>query len=311
MSKQYLLIRHLQIHNANAMSSPYTVGFPAMTAWLGAIHALERKIHQQGMDIDLQGLAVSCHQCNVQLYRGPHDYYNSIIGTANPLKKSKKTGEFERPPFIEEARCHLDVTLLMEITGADPDETADFLQLIRNTLSCLKIAGGDIVSNVASVSMKVLFPDEEDEKDFWHIIDSLMPGYILLERTDLMQTSKNEDALDALLHGVDVVQISEKDENGKVIRWQAKKEIQDGWLVPITVGFKDLSGAKTVINQRSTDYEHHFVEPVVTLGEFVMPYRLFLRTGEKRVKKTIDKIIWRYHYDAGQGLYLCEINTNK
>jgi hypothetical protein len=33
----FFLISHLKIHNANAMSSPYTIGFPAMTAWL--VHA--------------------------------------------------------------------------------------------------------------------------------------------------------------------------------------------------------------------------------------------------------------------------------
>lgn len=304
MSKSYLLIRHLQIHNANAMSSPYTVGFPAMTAWLGAMHALERKIHQQGMNIDLQGLAVSCHQCNMQLYRGPHDYYNSLIGTANPLKKSKKTGEFERPPFIEEARCHLNVTLLIELANYDPQGEADFLQTVKKSLSCMKIAGGDIVSDIAKMSekdMKIITYDEENEKDFWHIIGSLMPGYVLVERRELMQTLEDEDALDALLHGLDVVQTAEKDENGKVTHWQAQKEVQNGWLLPIAVGFKDLSGARQVANQRSIDYEHHFVEPVVTLGEFVMPYRLF----------NIDEMMWHYHYDAEQGLYLCKIDTDE
>lgn len=38
--KAYLLISHLRIHNANAMSSTLTIGVPAMTAWLGAVHAL-------------------------------------------------------------------------------------------------------------------------------------------------------------------------------------------------------------------------------------------------------------------------------
>ena len=45
-TKKYLLLRHVKIHNANAFSSPLTIGFPAMTAWLGAMHALERKLRQ-------------------------------------------------------------------------------------------------------------------------------------------------------------------------------------------------------------------------------------------------------------------------
>ena len=35
--KTYILISNIKIHNANAMSSPYTIGFPAMTAWLGPV----------------------------------------------------------------------------------------------------------------------------------------------------------------------------------------------------------------------------------------------------------------------------------
>ena len=45
--KAYLLISRLRIHNANAMSSTLTIGVPAMTAWLGAVHALERKLGER------------------------------------------------------------------------------------------------------------------------------------------------------------------------------------------------------------------------------------------------------------------------
>lgn len=102
--KNYLLLPGMQIQNANAMSSTCTIGFPAMTAWMGAVHALERKMTGiDGMEaVRFTGVAVSCHDCQLQVYRGPGDYRNSIIGTANPLRK--KNGNFERPPFIEEAR---------------------------------------------------------------------------------------------------------------------------------------------------------------------------------------------------------------
>lgn len=44
MMKTYIVLPDVQIHNANAMSSTYTIGFPAMTAWLGAVHALQRNL---------------------------------------------------------------------------------------------------------------------------------------------------------------------------------------------------------------------------------------------------------------------------
>lgn len=90
-TKKYLLLRHVKIHNANAFSSPLTIGFPAMTAWLGAMHALERKLrqHEALSDIRLTKLAVSCHDFNLQTYKGPGDYVNSVIITSNPLRKKR------------------------------------------------------------------------------------------------------------------------------------------------------------------------------------------------------------------------------
>ena len=65
--RRFLLIPHLKVHNANAMSSPYTIGFPAMTAWLGAVHALQRHLRLQGLNaVELIGAAVSCHRFNLQ-----------------------------------------------------------------------------------------------------------------------------------------------------------------------------------------------------------------------------------------------------
>ena len=101
--RRFLLIPHIKIHNANAMSSPYTIGFPAMTAWLGAVHALQRHAQQQGFsDVNFLKVGVSCHAFDLQVYKGRGDFVSSIIGTSNPLDK-----DGNRPAFIEEARCHL------------------------------------------------------------------------------------------------------------------------------------------------------------------------------------------------------------
>ena len=97
MMKTYIVLPDVQIHNANAMSSTYTIGFPAMTAWLGAVHALQRNLAVWDpvfSDIVFSKTAVVCRSCHLQVQKG---YRNSIIGTANPLKK--KGGAYERPPF--------------------------------------------------------------------------------------------------------------------------------------------------------------------------------------------------------------------
>lgn len=142
-----ILIPHIQIHNANALSSPFTVGFPAMTAWLGATHALQRKVNAKfqtraGKSVLFTGSGVVSHTFNLQTYKGPGDYEYSIIGTSNPLDK-----DGSRPSFIEEARCHLDASLIIEYEGIQKLEEEDFLIILKKILaSQMKIAGGDILS---------------------------------------------------------------------------------------------------------------------------------------------------------------------
>ena len=84
--KKILLLPHLQIHNANALSSPFTIGFPAMTAWLGTSHALQRLLVERGFPVTSNATGVVSHQCDLQTYRGTNDFVSSIVGTGNPLE---------------------------------------------------------------------------------------------------------------------------------------------------------------------------------------------------------------------------------
>lgn len=294
MRKQYLLLSNLYIHNANAMSSSYTIGFPAITGWLGAVHALERNLNANGFpDLRLKKTAISCSECSVQWYRGQGDYKWSICGTANPLKK--KGSGFERPPFMEEPRCDLRVNLLVEMFGYQ-GEYKELLQCVAEQLARLKIAGGDIVNEMDSSCLKILSLNPEKETDRRKINYALRPGFVIRSRRELLLNYQAGDSLDGLLSAMKVICHLEKDANGKVVGSQYEKYKSDGWLVPIVVGFKDISGQCKVDNQRTYEYEHHFVEPIATIGEFVLPYRC----------ESVSEFMWSYRYDAENGLYLCE-----
>lgn len=288
--RRFLLMPHIKIHNANAMSSPYTIGFPAMTAWLGAVHALQRHIRQQGLvNVALTSVAVSCHQFNLQTYKGRGDFVSSIVSTANPLDK-----DGSRPAFIEEARCHLEVSLLVEYQGLDSDHLEHFKTLVNNQLLCMKLAGGDVLSAQAVEAIPV---DEEDEQAVKKLLSKLMLGHVLIERRDLMvkaMQEENKDALEALLDHLKVMHRSSQDDSGKVI-WTSSR-LTSGWLVPIATGFQGISDLGAAKHQRDSTVPHRFAESVVTLGEFVMPYRI----------KELDDMLWQYHVDSEQNLYLCQ-----
>lgn len=294
-TKRILLLPHLNIQNANALSSPYTIGFPAMTAWLGAVHALQRKINQAGFD-DLTFLAVGvvCHKIDLQTYKGQGDFVHSIIGTGNPLDK-----DGSRPAFIEEARCHLDVTLVIECEGINPFAQDQQLEAINNYLnSGLKFASGDLLSFCVPEILNV-----DDGAAQCKLTRRLMPGYVLIERRELMieAMQDGQDALDALLDSLTIKHRSEIDEDGNVT-WTSKRK-QRGWIVPIATGFHGITplvAAGETKNQRDPDTPHRFAESIVTLGEFVMPYRI----------DNLADMLWSYHFDEESSLYMCQKQIN-
>ncbi len=288
--KHILLIPHVNVLNANALSSPYTIGFPAMTAWLGATHALQRKLKAGEYDnVHFKSMAVVCHNIDLQTYRGSGDYVHSIIGTGNPLDKNGK-----RPSFIEEARCHLDVSLVMECEGLGLIDEDDFTESVDQLIQGnLKLAGGDILKSQASELLEV-----DDETSHRKLLRRLMPGHCLIERRDLMKQAMQEgqNAIDALLDALKVTHSSELDENEKVT-WTSKRK-EKGWIVPIATGFHGITDLGTAENQRDPDTPHRFAESVTTLGEFVMPYRI----------TDLDQMLWHYHPDLENNLYLCQQN---
>jgi len=299
--KKLLILPHIKIHNANALSSPFTIGFPAMTAWLGAVHALQRKLNAKGVPVSFDAVGVVSHQLDLQTYRGLNDFVSSIVGTANPLDK---TGS--RSAFIEEARCHLDVSLLVEYSGIDKEEEDALKRHVAQILDAsMKIAGGDIQTFDTPEFVRL---EEGDIEDITKLTRKLMPGYALIERRDLMVDAMRQgtdekkcDAIDAILDYLAVHHHSEQDDEGNV-SWHSRRRQSNGkpagWIVPIATGFHAISELGKAKNQRDPETPHRFAESVVTLGEFKMPYRF----------DRVDELLWSYHVDEKNNLYLCQQN---
>jgi len=296
--KKILLIPHLRIHNANALSSPFTIGFPAMTAWLGATHALQRKLNEWGIGLTISATGVVSHQMDLQTYRGSNDFVSSIVGTGNPLDK---TGA--RSSFIEEARCHLDVSLLIELQSTNQEQDDEIKENVSHLLnSQMKLAGGD----VQAFNPPVIFVIEDgNEADLRRFTRKIMPGYVLVERRDLMLEAmqQGQDALDSLIDYVAIHHSCEQTDEGEVL-WKSRRKAQTdkppGWIVPIATGFHGISELGQAKNQRDPVTLHRFAESLVTLGEFKMPHRF----------ESIADMLWCYQVDSTNNLYQCvALNT--
>lgn len=296
MIRRLLLLKNIRIQNANALSSPYTIGFPAMTAWLGFLHALQRRVCGYLPTTKFTSLGVVCHELHLQTFT--EKYENRLIMSKNPPStridnKFVAGDKAYNKAFIPEATCNLNVSLLIEHNIAEKKQLDQLCEKVASILPTMRIAGGDILK---FGEIKCSLVDENEEGELQKLTKQLMPGHFIKERRDLMVESmtNGQDAADALLNYLVVTSRCEQD-SGDNVSWKREKRAP-GWLVPIATGFHGITDLGTVSGQRDNETPHRFAEAVVTLGEFVMPYRA----------KSIDDMLWHYHVYLENNLYLCQ-----
>jgi CRISPR-associated protein Csy2 len=289
--KKILFFPQMRVINANAKSSYCTIGVPGVPSWCGFMHALERQLKQNGYSISLKKIAVISHKIKLHTYRGDNRYESSIINTANPPKKDGSPSS-----FIVEARCNLTLSILIEYENYSEIEKESLSIIIdRLVMGRLKFAGGDIITNKPSELLDI--DDDLKEKK---LLNRLMPGYCLVERNELMKEAMtdNQDALDILLdHLKTTYQCTQINEE---IHWYGTRKTK-GWIVPISVGYHGVTGINHAKNQRDYQIPHLFAESIITLGEYVMSYRI----------PSLDRILWHFHVDLEKSLYLCTQTFNQ
>ncbi len=295
----YLLFKEIRIENANALSSPMTYGFPAISGFLGAIHALGRELrkHEDFGTIQLSGVLIACHRCEPQIYRDrPYREY-LFNQSRHPLRKNGKTAA-----IIEEGKVHLNVTLAVEICGDDDLSTEEGEQLAALTRSLIMsrpIAGGS-VCGLHPEKPVTYFPFESVDD----IIPLLLPAFVLMDaRQDLIELTeqmqkKNPEAtaLDALIDVAALHHIP-TEKNGSVEWVTRSAKTGRGWLVPISLGFQGIASLfkpGELQNCRTNDYPSQYVEAVYSLGKWIFPHRI----------PDIAAAFWRYDESVEGDLYL-------
>lgn len=314
--KSLLVLRHLKVENANAIAG-MTWGFPAISNFLGFTHALSRKL-QADKNLTLGGCAVVCHQHSINAYQpaGWGDYVFAL--TRNPLTKEAKS-----PAFVEEARMHMEVSLLIECefdsfeldfgTGVEKQDKVLLEAFITQQVMKQRLAGGTIVG-LRNVEWIALPEDGEPlRKATRQQMLRLLPGFLLLDRGDLLKShfedlkAQNPEAelmdawLDfaALKHQAVVEDLKEgaKPEEGQKAEWKYLPKPAGGYLVPITKGYQAISPLyenSEVARTRDPSTPFRFVESVYSVGQWISPHRIH----------NLELVIWRYQAEGE--LYLCQ-----
>lgn len=315
-SRTLLVLPRLSVQNANAISSPMTWGFPSITAFIGFMHALERRVRSNDKDLEFTGVGVVCHKLLPQVTSS--GYVRAFHLTRNPVDKTGKTAA-----IVEEGRVHLDLSLVFEVGGDslfDPDQDLQALAgEVLETAMSLRLAGGSIRPAVDSTRRRRPTPgfvhlsdeDQAYEKDFRRVAMSLLPGFALVSRDELLRRHHEklhrDDSSTSLIDAwLDISRINmecmpvkpdETDgESGLDFSWKARRAEQGSWLVPIPVGFGAISPVfepGTVAGARDSETAFRFVESLYSIGQWISPHRL----------EDPAQLLWFVENDPDQGLY--------
>ena len=309
-----LVLPRLRVQNANAISSPMTWGFPSITAFVGFMVALERRLGAAA-GIRFQGVGVVCHSFEPQVTtRG---YTRSFSLTRNPVLHDGSTAG-----IVEEGRVHLNVTLVFDVQIAaqhlgDAERRVLALQ-VADQVAGMRCAGGSVMPALLGLGHRTARPllarlpeDPEDKAmAFSRLARRWLPGFALVARDDLLlnhlatlrQTDPQATALDAWLalsrwtHRA--TKHTRQTASGPVETVDWAVDARQGWTVPIPVGYTALSAlhpAGTVGSARDATTPLRFVESVYSIGQWLSPHRL----------KAVSELVWYGQHDVATGLYRC------
>ncbi|CAN7152206.1 type I-F CRISPR-associated protein Csy2 [Pseudorhodoferax sp. LjRoot39] len=313
-----LVLPRLRIQNANAISSPLTWGFPSMTAFLGLMQALERRLPQD-FGWGLVSAGVVCHDFQAQATRG--GFTHAFHLTRNPVGSDGGTAA-----IVEEGRIHLEVTLVFGVQFLDGFAPGDgereqcMANAVGELVAGMRVAGGSVMPSLRRLPAAQSKPRlqrfdygaEERAKLFRAERRRWLPGFALVSRDDLLaehlaalrQTMPAASALDAWL---DLSRLNYRAERRtgidpatgqgtEQVEWTARRP--PGWIVPIPVGYgalSELHPAGTVAGARDRETPLRFVESLYSVGQWISPHRL----------KAPTDLLWHAHHDPASGLYRC------
>ncbi|MER0128148.1 type I-F CRISPR-associated protein Csy2 [Franconibacter daqui] len=295
-----ILLPRLRIENANAVAG-LTWGFPAITHFLGYMHALSRKL-AVSHGLTLTGCSVICHQHQVHAYSSVRDYQFAL--TRNPLTREGKTASFN-----EEGRMHLTVSLLLECHGEilHGDQGKSALEAHLQSLCQTQRLAGGTVTGLGEVKV---IPRPQTDAERRRLLFRLLPGYALIDRSPWLEEhhqnrlSQDPQAtlLDAWLDFAALKIESQPraaNEASGDVPWSFVPKPQRGYLVPLMIGYQRISecfAPGDVANARDTRTPFAYVEPVYGVGEWRGLHRIH----------SLDEMFWRYR-TTDTGYYCCGV----
>ncbi|EKE17716.1 MAG: hypothetical protein ACD_10C00306G0002 [uncultured bacterium] len=305
-----ILLPRLKVQNANAISGPLTWGFPSPTAFIGFVHAMERKFASE-LNEGFAGVGIICHHFEPQVSSPSRSHIPHVFSlTRNPVGKDGGT-----MALVEEGRAHMEVSLVIAVKDYKEKSKGDYLaEDLHHAAQGMRLAGGSLLHQEGKRYQAQWWPlagdAEGDAAVFRKLRRRLLPGFALVQRDDLLashlaelrQTRPESNALDALLDlsRLNIEPVVSQSNDVETVKWEVRRK--PGWLVPLPIGYAGISplyAPGEVENARDSTTPFRFVESLYSLGQWISPHRL---DGLNQLLWTQE---WTQKSDADQGIYRC------
>ena len=309
-----ILLPHLKVQNANAISGPLTWGFPSPTAFTGFVHALERKFAAE-LKEGFAGVGIVCHHFDPQVSQPPGRRTQVFRLTRNPVIAGYKKYEDKVAAIVEEGRAHMEVSLVIAVKDYKEKSKGEyFAEDLHHAAQGMRLAGGSLLHQEGKRYQAQWWPlagdAEGDAAVFRKLRRRLLPGFALVQRDDLLaghlaelrQTRPETNALDALLDlsRLNIEPVVSLSNDVETVKWEIRRK--PGWLVPLPIGYAGISplyAPGEVENARDGTTPFRFVESLYSLGQWISPHRL---DGLNQLLWTQE---WTQTSDADNGIYRC------
>ena len=205
---QLLVINHIRVQGMNAVNG-MTYGNVGIIPSLGFVHALERRLanHTEYNGLSLQGCAVAVHDVAIHSFRNDN-HTLKFTQSRNPpalqgLSDDKKASTAS---VIEEGKMTSDVSLVIPFLGKLPFDKKQFYNWLTKQCFLQRFAGGSIQS-IKSITHYRLTDNDEDKNSIRELVVSLLPSFMLYDKSQLLSDYATNNQLDTLSALMDFVQL--------------------------------------------------------------------------------------------------------
>lgn len=179
-----IVIKKVQVQNANAVAG-FVHSTISQTQTLGFTHALSRQVSKSNEKICFKACATVMHSQHVHTFK--HDTgatkftqsRNSPYLYSTPSAKKSATA-----PVIEEGKMNATLSLIIAYEG-DIDDSEGFCEWLLSRCMMNKLGGGTILA-IDDVSEHTFESTSKTNKQIKYLIRSLLPGFVLYDRSDLL-----------------------------------------------------------------------------------------------------------------------------